>query len=82
MAGLNFASSADSTFVGLDGDESRAEAVIEGPDPESLEETGVTRDDSDRANELTFGRIAAHLGLTLEVRRDEAGLNLVLSRPT
>lgn len=82
MAGLNFASSADSTFVRLDGDATRAEAVIDGPDPEWLEGTGVTREDSDRANELIFGRIAAHLGLSLDVRRDEAGLHLVFSRPT
>lgn len=82
MAGLNFASSADSTFVSLDGDATRAEALIDGPDPEWLEGTVVTRDDSDRANELIFGRIAAHLGLSLDVRRDEAGLHLVFSRPT
>jgi hypothetical protein len=80
IAGLNFASSADSTFVRLEGDAQRAEAVIEGPDPEYLEGTGVTPEDSDRANELIFGRIAAHLGLSLDVRRDEAGLHLVFSR--
>jgi hypothetical protein len=79
IAGLNFASSADSTFVRLDGDAARAEAVIEGPDPEWLEGTDVTVSDSDRANELIFGRIAEHLGLALEVRRDDAGLHLIFS---
>jgi hypothetical protein len=80
IAGLNFASSADSKFIRLEGDERRAEAVIQGPDPEWLEGTGVTSEDSDRANELIFGKIAAHLGLSLEVRRDEEGLHLVFSR--
>jgi hypothetical protein len=80
IAGLNFASSADSTFLRLEGDGQRAEAVIEGPGPEWLEGTGVTKEDSDRANELIFGRIAAHLGLSVEVRRDEEGLHLVFSR--
>ena len=80
IAGLNFASSADSKFVRLDGDDQRAEAVIQGPDPEWLEDTGVTSEDSDRANELIFGKIAAHLGLSLQVRRDDEGLHLVFSR--
>ena len=80
IAGLNFASSADSTFIRLEGDEQRAEAVIQGPDPDYLAGTGVTSKDSDRANELIFGRIAAHLGLSLEVRRDEEGLHLLFSR--
>ena len=73
-------SSADSTFVRLDGDAARAEAVIDGPDPEWLEGTGITRDDSDRANELILGRIAAHLGLSLQVHRDESGLHLIFYR--
>ena len=80
IAGLNFASSADSTFRRLEGDEQRAEALIDGPDPEWLKGTGVTSEDTDRANELIFGRIAAHLGLSLEVRRDAEGLHLVFSR--
>ena len=80
IAGLNFASSADSTFLRLEGDAQQAEALIEGPDPEWLEGTGVTSEDTDRANELIFGRIAAHLGLSLEVRRDAEGLHLVFSR--
>jgi hypothetical protein len=81
MAGLNFASSADSRFLALDGDDDQAEAVIGGPDPAWLEGGPVTVADSDRANELIFGRIADHLGMRLEARRDEAGLHLVFSRP-
>jgi hypothetical protein len=81
MAGLNFASSADSRFVRLDGDESRAEAVIQGPDPEWLDGTILTVADSDRGNELIFGRIADHLGLRLEARRDDEGLHLIFSKP-
>jgi hypothetical protein len=80
IAGLNFASSADSKFVRLEGDEQRAEAVIQGPDPDWLEGTGVTSEDSDRANEIIFRKIAAYLGLSLEVRRDDEGLHLVFSR--
>lgn len=81
VAGLNFASSADSRFVRLDGDESRAEAVIQGPDPDWLDGTVITVADSDRANELIFGRIADHLGLRLEAHRDEEGLHLIFSKP-
>jgi len=80
IAGLNFACSADSELIRVDGDAQRAEAVIQGPDPEWLEDSGVTTEDSDRANELIFGRIAAHLGVSLEVHRDEEGLHLVFSR--
>ena len=39
MAGLNLASSADSKLVGLEGDDWKAEILIEGPDPEWLENT-------------------------------------------
>jgi hypothetical protein len=81
IAGLNFACSADSTFVGLEGDEARAEALIEGPDPEWLKDTGVAVEDNDRANELIFRHIAEQLGLALEVRRDDRGLHLVFSKP-
>lgn len=81
IAGLNFACSADSKFVGLEGDEARAEALIEGPDPEWLKDTGVSVEDNDRANELIFRHIAEQLGLALEVHRDERGLHLVFSKP-
>jgi len=80
MAGLNFACSADSKFVALEGDAARAEAVIDGPDPEWLSETGVSVEDHDRATELIFGRIAEHLGLSFESHRDLQGLHLTFSR--
>jgi uncharacterized protein involved in tellurium resistance len=70
VVGLNFASSADSKFVGLEGDESRAEAVIEGPDAEWLKESGVSPEDNDRANELIFRRIVEPLGLSVAMRRE------------
>jgi uncharacterized protein involved in tellurium resistance len=70
VVGLNFASSADSKFVGLEGDESRAEAVIEGPDSEWLKDSGVSLEDNDRANELIFRRIVEPLGLSVEMRRE------------
>jgi hypothetical protein len=81
MTGMNFASSADSKLVALNGDDSRAEAVIEGPDPEWLTGTSVTTDDSDHANEIIFRKIAEHLDLRLETHRDDAGLHLVFSKP-
>jgi hypothetical protein len=80
MAGMNFASSADSKLLRVDGDDERAEAVIAGPDPEWLAGTGVTAEDSDRANELIFSRIAAYVGMRLESHRDQAGLHLAFSR--
>jgi hypothetical protein len=79
IAGLNFASSADSKFIALDGDETRAEAVIDGPDPEWLDNAAVSIEDVDRANELIFRRITEHLGLSFEARRDDGGLHLIFS---
>jgi hypothetical protein len=78
-AGLNFASSADSKFANLTGDEQRAEALIEGPDPEWLKQAGVSANDSDRANELIFRPIARSLGMSVEAFRDDAGLHLVFA---
>jgi hypothetical protein len=80
IAGLNFACSADSKFVSLQGDESRAEAIIDGPDPEWVEDTGVNVEDHDRANELIFRRIAEHIGFAFELHRDGDGLHLTFSR--
>ena len=40
----------------------------------------TTREDIDRANELVFRAIAEGRGMTLESRRDDAGLHLVFSR--
>lgn len=79
-AGLNFACGAESKFAALEGDASRAEAVIEGPDAQWLEDTGVSEQDYDRANQLIFGRIAEHLGLTFAARRTGAGFHLMFSR--
>lgn len=79
-AGLNFASSADSELVSVEGDEDRAEAVIDGPDPEWLEDSQLTREDVDRANELIFRGIAEHIGFQLEARRDPDGLHLVFTK--
>ena len=80
LAGLNFACSAESKFIALEGDATRAEAVVEGPDPEWLEETGVSVEDNDRATELIFGRIAETLGLSFESHRGADGLHLTFSR--
>jgi hypothetical protein len=81
VVGLNFASSADSKFVALEGDDAHAEAVIEGPDPEWLSEAGVTLEDNDRANERIFRKIIEHLGLSLDVRRDGERLHFILAKP-
>lgn len=80
IVGLNFACSADSKFVGLEGDDSRAEAIIEGPEAEWLKQASVSIEDNDRANELIFRRIADHLGMSLEVVRDGDRLHIILSR--
>lgn len=80
LAGLNLATTADMRPVELSGDDSRAEVVIEGPDEKWLTEWDTTRDDNDRANELIFRAIAERRGMTLEARRDGAGLHLVFAR--
>jgi hypothetical protein len=80
QASKNFACSADSRFVSLEGDETRGEAVIDGPDDEWLEGLKGSRD-VDRANELVLHHIAEYLGFDLSAHRDEAGLHLVFSRP-
>lgn len=79
-AALNMATTTDMRPVGLTGDDSRAELLLEGPDDESLEAFATTREDIDRANELVFRAIAEGRGMTLESRRDDAGLHLVFSR--
>ena len=80
LAGLNLATAADTRPVELSGNDSQAEVVIEGPDEESRIEWETEREDNDRANELIFRAIAERLGMTLEARRDEAGLHLVFAR--
>ena len=80
LAGLNIATTADMRPLELSGDDDRAEILIEGPDDEWLESWETTREESDRANELIFRKIAERRRMTLDVRRDEAGLHLVFAR--
>jgi len=80
QSALNMATTADMHPVGLTGDDDRAELVLEGPEPEWLDNFGTSREDIDRGNELVFRAIAEGRGLTLECRRDDAGLHLVFAR--
>jgi hypothetical protein len=80
LAALNMATTADMRPIEITGDESRAEVIIEGPDQEWLDQSATAREDHDRANELIFRSIAERRGLTLEARRDKAGLHLVFAR--
>ena len=80
MSALNMATTADMRPVEVTGDDSRAELVLEGPDQDSLDAFGATCEDLDRTNELIFRAIAERRGLTLESRRDEAGLHLVFAK--
>ena len=80
LAGLNAATTADMRPVELEGDDSRAELVIEGPEEHWLARFGTTQEESDRANELIFRAIATRRGLTLEMHRDGRGLHLVFAR--
>lgn len=79
-AARNMATTADMRPVELTGDHGRAELLLEGPDQETLDGSGVTRDDIDRTNELVFRAIAERRGMTLEAQRDDAGLHLVFAR--
>ena len=80
LAAMNMATTADMRPVDLTGDDSRAELVIEGPDDGWLSRFDTTREESDRANELIFRSIAERRGLTVEARRDAAGLHLAFAR--
>lgn len=80
QVGLNFACGADSKLAALNGDESQAEAVIDGPDPKWLTDAGVSVEDNDRANDIIFRTIAERIGLSFESRRDSDGLHLAFSR--
>ena len=80
MAALNMATTADIRPVSVTGDHTRAELVLEGPDPEALDAYGTTRDEIDRTNELVFRAIAEGRGMTLESRRDDAGLHLIFAK--
>lgn len=80
QAAFNMATTADMRPVELTGDDSRAELLLEGPDQESLDAFATTREDIDRTNELVFRAIAEGRGMTLESRRDNAGLHLVFAK--
>jgi len=80
MSALNMATTADMRPVEVTGDDSRAELVIEGPDQDSLDAFGATPEDLDRTNVLIFRAIAERRGMTLESRRDEAGLHLLFAK--
>ena len=82
MAALNVATTADMQPVRLDGDDTRAELLIEGPEQEWLDDFGTTLEDLDRVNELIFRAIAEGRGLTLDSRRADDGLHLVFERPS
>jgi hypothetical protein len=77
---LIMAGQADMRPAALSGDASSAELVVEGPDPEYLEVSATTTPEIDRTHELVFRAIAERRGMTLECRRDDAGLHLVLAR--
>lgn len=77
---LIMAAQADMRPVALSGDADQAEVVIDGPDAEFLDSFGTTMVDIDRTNELVFRAIAERRGLSLECRRDDAGLHLVFRR--
>ena len=80
QSALNMATTADMRPVELTGDETRAELVLEGPDQDLLDAFDTTREEIDRTNELVFRAIAEGRGMTLECRRDDAGLHLVFAK--
>ena len=80
QSALNMATTADMRPVRLTGDDTRAELVLEGPDQEALDAFATTREEIDRTNELVFRAIAEGRGMTLEIRRDDAGLHLIFSK--
>ena len=77
---LNLATTADMRPLRIEGDDSRAEVIVEGPEDAWLRDFGTTREESDRANELIFRAIAERRGMSLDVWRDEAGLHLAFAR--
>lgn len=80
QSALNMATTADMRPVEVTGDDSRAELVLEGPDEDSLDAFGATRDDLDRTNVLVFRAIAERRGMTVKSRRDDAGLHIVFAK--
>lgn len=80
MAAMNMATTADMRPVEVSGDATRAEVVIEGPEPDWLENMGTAVEDLDRTNELIFRVIAERRGMTLEARRDGSMLTLTFAK--
>jgi hypothetical protein len=80
LCAFNLATTADMRPLQLNGDSSRAEVIVEGPEDDWLSRFATTREDSDRANELIFRAIAARRGLTVDVSRDEVGLHFLFAR--
>ena len=80
MAALNVATTADMRPLSVDGDDTRAELVIQGPEQEWMDDFGTNLEDLDRVNELIFRAIAEGRGLSLESWRADDGLHLVFER--
>ncbi|MEO8570085.1 MAG: hypothetical protein ABI553_00165 [Chloroflexota bacterium] len=80
QSALNMATTADMRPVDITGDDDRAELLLDGPEQAWLDDAGTTCEDIDRTNELVFRAIAEGRGLTLDVRRDQAGFHLVFAR--
>jgi hypothetical protein len=80
QSALNMATTADMHPLDVNGDDDRAELILGGPEQAWLDDSGTTRDEIDRTNELVFRAIAEGRGLTLECGRDDAGLHLVFAR--
>ena len=80
QSALNMATTADMHPVEVTGDDDRAELLLAGPEQAWLDDSGTTREDIDRTNELVFRAIAEGRGLTLDTWRDDAGYHLVFGR--
>ena len=80
QVGLIMAGLADMRPKDLSGDASRAELVVEGPDPEYLEQSGTTTEEIDRTQQLVFAAIADRRGMTLECRRAGSDFYMAFAR--
>jgi hypothetical protein len=80
LAGLNFATTDDLKPVDLNGDDTRAELTLTGPDQETLDDIAATTEDLDRSNELIYSAIARRRGLTLTTARTGDTLKLTFQR--
>jgi hypothetical protein len=54
--------------------------VVEGPDPEYLDQAGTTTEEIDRTQQLVFAAIAERRGMTLDCSRDESGFHMTFAR--